>query len=255
MTESERKTSGTGPPPAETTDNFECNICLDTARDAVISLCGHLFCWPCLHRWLEVGNDQVRTEGSLCPVCKAGISKENIIPVYGRGGSREDPRSKTPPRPQGQRPAPERQPNRGGLGFGEGFTLSFGIGAFPFSFLATSFGGAGFTDPANNNNNNNTTNNNMNNPNNPANFGNFAQFNPNRYQNPEDRFLSQLFAWCAILFVLWIVFTWQKARNTWQRILTRDSDTSNTWFITRHLEVRWCVFNFGSKMPNFSTCR
>ncbi|XP_063678623.1 E3 ubiquitin-protein ligase RNF185-like [Bolinopsis microptera] len=207
MTESERKTSGTGPPPAETTDNFECNICLDTARDAVISLCGHLFCWPCLHRWLEVGNDQVRTEGSLCPVCKAGISKENIIPVYGRGGSREDPRSKTPPRPQGQRPAPERQPNRGGLGFGEGFTLSFGIGAFPFSFLATSFGGAGFTDPANNNNNNNTTNNNMNNPNNPSNFGNFAQFNPNRYQNPEDRFLSQLFAWCAILFVLWIVFT------------------------------------------------
>lgn len=22
---------------------FECNICLDTARDAVISMCGHLF--------------------------------------------------------------------------------------------------------------------------------------------------------------------------------------------------------------------
>ncbi len=32
---------------------FECNICLDVARDAVISLCGHLFCWPCLHQWLE----------------------------------------------------------------------------------------------------------------------------------------------------------------------------------------------------------
>ncbi|XP_069775727.1 uncharacterized protein [Narcine bancroftii] len=29
---------------------FECNICLDTAKDAVISLCGHLFCWPCLHQ-------------------------------------------------------------------------------------------------------------------------------------------------------------------------------------------------------------
>lgn len=182
--------------PTETTDNFECNICLDTARDAVISLCGHLFCWPCLHRWLEVGNDQVRTEGSLCPVCKAGISKENIIPVYGRGGSREDPRSKTPPRPQGQRPAPERQTNRGGLGFGEGFTLSFGIGAFPFSFLATSFG-AGYGDQDN-------TGNHGNNPN--LNFNTFStQFN--RYQNPEDRFLSQLFAWCAILFVLWIVFT------------------------------------------------
>lgn len=23
--------------------NFECNICLDTARDAVVSQCGHLF--------------------------------------------------------------------------------------------------------------------------------------------------------------------------------------------------------------------
>lgn len=24
---------------------FECNICLDTSKDAVISLCGHLFWW------------------------------------------------------------------------------------------------------------------------------------------------------------------------------------------------------------------
>ncbi len=23
--------------------NFECNICLDTAKDAVVSMCGHLF--------------------------------------------------------------------------------------------------------------------------------------------------------------------------------------------------------------------
>ena len=37
----------------EPNNNFECNICLDVARDAVISLCGHLFCWPCLHQWLE----------------------------------------------------------------------------------------------------------------------------------------------------------------------------------------------------------
>lgn len=28
----------------ETNDpNFECNICLDTAKEAVISMCGHLF--------------------------------------------------------------------------------------------------------------------------------------------------------------------------------------------------------------------
>ena len=30
---------------------FECNICLDTASQPVVTLCGHLFCWP----WYELG--------------------------------------------------------------------------------------------------------------------------------------------------------------------------------------------------------
>ncbi|XP_042200790.1 E3 ubiquitin-protein ligase RNF5 [Callorhinchus milii] len=113
---------------------FECNICLDTAKDAVISLCGHLFCWPCLHQWLET-----RPDRQECPVCKAGISREKVIPLYGRGStSQEDPRLKTPPRPQGQRSEPE---SRGGFqGFGDtGFHMSFGIGAFPFGFFTTVF--------------------------------------------------------------------------------------------------------------------
>uniref|UniRef100_A0AAY4DRS0 E3 ubiquitin-protein ligase RNF185 n=1 Tax=Denticeps clupeoides TaxID=299321 RepID=A0AAY4DRS0_9TELE len=115
---------------------FECNICLDTARDAVISLCGHLFCWPCLHQWLET-----RPSRQQCPVCKAGISRDKVIPLYGRGStSQEDPRYelKTPPRPQGQRTEPE---SRGAFqGFGDtGFHMSFGIGAFPFGFFTTIF--------------------------------------------------------------------------------------------------------------------
>ncbi|XP_060742430.1 E3 ubiquitin-protein ligase RNF5 [Tachysurus vachellii] len=112
---------------------FECNICLDTARDAVISLCGHLFCWPCLHQWLET-----RPSRQQCPVCKAGISRDKVIPLYGRGStSQEDPRLKTPPRPQGQRTEPE---SRGFQGFGDtGFHMSFGIGAFPFGFFTTIF--------------------------------------------------------------------------------------------------------------------
>nr|XP_055076178.1 E3 ubiquitin-protein ligase RNF5 [Misgurnus anguillicaudatus] len=113
---------------------FECNICLDTARDAVISMCGHLFCWPCLHQWLET-----RPSRQQCPVCKAGISRDKVIPLYGRGStSQEDPRLKTPPRPQGQRTEAESR----GLfqGFGDtGFHMSFGIGAFPFGFFTTVF--------------------------------------------------------------------------------------------------------------------
>uniref|UniRef100_A0A8C6WKV2 E3 ubiquitin-protein ligase RNF185 n=1 Tax=Neogobius melanostomus TaxID=47308 RepID=A0A8C6WKV2_9GOBI len=109
---------------------FECNICLDTARDAVISMCGHLFCWPCLHQWLET-----RPSRQQCPVCKAGISREKVIPLYGRGSSsQEDPGT----RPAGQRAEPESRGGGGGLG-DTGFHMSFGIGGFPFGFFTTVF--------------------------------------------------------------------------------------------------------------------
>ncbi|XP_075437574.1 E3 ubiquitin-protein ligase RNF5 [Ascaphus truei] len=115
---------------------YECNICLDTAREPVVSVCGHLYCWPCLHQWLDT-----RPERQECPVCKAGISRENVIPIYGRGGSnQQDPRLKTPPRPQGQRPEPESRAGGGVPGFADtGFHMSFGIGAFPFGFFTTAF--------------------------------------------------------------------------------------------------------------------
>lgn len=35
--------------------------------------CGHLYCWPCLHMWLDT-----RRENPLCPVCKSVISKEEV---------------------------------------------------------------------------------------------------------------------------------------------------------------------------------
>ena len=63
---------------------FECNICLDTASDAVISMCGHLFCWPCLHQWLET-----RPQRQICPVCKAGIGRDKVVPLYGRDGEQK----------------------------------------------------------------------------------------------------------------------------------------------------------------------
>ncbi|TMW57603.1 hypothetical protein Poli38472_003528 [Pythium oligandrum] len=84
--------------------SFECNICLDAVSSPVVTLCGHLYCWPCLYQWMA--------QHSECPVCKAGISEDNVIPVYSRGSEAADPRRQTdangvPERPRGQRPDPE----------------------------------------------------------------------------------------------------------------------------------------------------
>ncbi|XP_057854979.1 uncharacterized protein LOC131064732 [Cryptomeria japonica] len=86
--------------------SFDCNICLELAQDPVVTLCGHLFCWPCLYRWLQ--EPSISKE---CPVCKATVVEDKVIPLYGRGkvGS-ADPRTKSvpglsiPDRPSGQRP-------------------------------------------------------------------------------------------------------------------------------------------------------
>jgi E3 ubiquitin-protein ligase RNF5 len=95
---------------------YVCNICLDTAKDAVVSMCGHLYCWPCLSTWLET-----RPHRQLCPVCKAAISKDKVIPLYGRNSEKQqDPRSKIPPRPQGQRTEPESNQFQGFQSFGGG---------------------------------------------------------------------------------------------------------------------------------------
>lgn len=127
-------------------NSFECNICLDTAKDAVVSMCGHLFCWPCLYQWLET-----KPQRQVCPVCKALISRDKVTPIYGRGSSRRDPRDTLPPRPPGQRTEPEPHPTTSfpGFGFGDGgFHMSFGIGAFPFGFVSSTIFNFGDTRPA-----------------------------------------------------------------------------------------------------------
>lgn len=83
---------------------FECNICLELAKDPVVTLCGHLYCWPCLYRWL-----QVQSYCRQCPVCKAGVEVDKVVPIYGRGSENPEPHPDAvkmvplPPRPIGQR--------------------------------------------------------------------------------------------------------------------------------------------------------
>ncbi|KAI5439097.1 hypothetical protein KIW84_024744 [Lathyrus oleraceus] len=74
--------------------DFECNICFNLAQDPVITLCGHLFCWPCLYKWLHH-----RSHPEECPVWKGVVGEEKLVPLYGKGRSVTDPRTKIPPRP------------------------------------------------------------------------------------------------------------------------------------------------------------
>jgi E3 ubiquitin-protein ligase RNF5 len=128
---------------------FLCNVCLEQVkdRDPVVTQCGHLYCWPCLYRWLN-------THHSTCPVCKAGVTQDNVIPIFIRG-SVEDPRIKTsqeniPNRPGGHRPDPvnsegaNNNPINIGYNFG-GISFSAGFGFFPslFGLQFQSFAPAG----------------------------------------------------------------------------------------------------------------
>ncbi|KAK7367455.1 hypothetical protein VNO80_09467 [Phaseolus coccineus] len=129
--------------------DFECNICFDLAQDPVITLCGHLFCWPCLYRWLHH-----HSHSQECPVCKALVQEEKLVPLYGRGKTQTDPRTKSypgmeiPHRPSGQRPQtapppppPEANPF-GSYGFGlMGGFIPMATARFGNFTLSTAFAG------------------------------------------------------------------------------------------------------------------
>ncbi|CAH9100707.1 unnamed protein product [Cuscuta europaea] len=59
---------------------FDCNICLDLAQEPVVTCCGHLYCWPCLYRWLNL-----HSYAKECPVCKGEVTMKTVTPIYGRG--------------------------------------------------------------------------------------------------------------------------------------------------------------------------
>lgn len=68
--------------------DFECNICLDLVKDPVVTFCGHLYCWPCIYRWITFPNTSSENSDQQqpqCPVCKSEVSQKTLIPLYGRG--------------------------------------------------------------------------------------------------------------------------------------------------------------------------
>ena len=102
----ETTTTTTARPSRMVDSRFYCNICLDPVVDPVATMCGHLYCWPCLYRWLEPGMTSVERANLLlgtdaaatavftnhpgdshrrvCPVCKAPCSVPSLVPIYVR---------------------------------------------------------------------------------------------------------------------------------------------------------------------------
>ncbi|XP_057510481.1 uncharacterized protein LOC130792905 [Actinidia eriantha] len=84
---------------------FDCNICLDMAREPILTCCGHLFCWVCFYQL-----PYVYSTAKECPVCKGEVMDTSITPIYGNGNSLVDTHHlelesglKVPPRPQARR--------------------------------------------------------------------------------------------------------------------------------------------------------
>ncbi|KAL2476091.1 E3 ubiquitin-protein ligase RMA1 [Abeliophyllum distichum] len=92
---------------------FDCSICLDSAHDPVVTLCGHLYCWPCIYKWLQAQSSSLESdERPKCPVCKAYICTSSLVPLYGRGTSSSEAEAEAN-KPQLDLTIPHRPPAAG----------------------------------------------------------------------------------------------------------------------------------------------
>ncbi|CAK8575596.1 unnamed protein product [Lathyrus sativus] len=93
---------------------FDCNICLECVQDPVVTFCGHLYCWPCIYKWIHIqtsiSSEYEEKQNPQCPVCKSELSQSLLVPLYGRGQSTTKSEGKTcqagifvPQRPLGPR--------------------------------------------------------------------------------------------------------------------------------------------------------
>ncbi|BGP12332.1 hypothetical protein JCM10213_003862 [Rhodosporidiobolus nylandii] len=113
-------------------ERFSCHICLDLPEKPVLTPCGHMYCWPCMHEWLIVSS------GRACPVCKASLAVDRLIPVYAGGEEEKDPRAvPLPPRPKPTNTTPSssfRAPRS--LFSSSSSSFTFQAGVFPLPGLS-----------------------------------------------------------------------------------------------------------------------
>ena len=133
-------------------NNFECTICLETAKEPVLTKCGHMYCWPCIYNWLDSKGGKAK-----CPNCKNLITKDDLIPVYANDENKDNTnRFKNIPK----RPKAERNPNSDNDNTGNGFSnFSFNFGGFfPFMGMGMNFNNQNQYESGYNNANNNSQN-------------------------------------------------------------------------------------------------
>ncbi|KAK6933689.1 Zinc finger, C3HC4 RING-type [Dillenia turbinata] len=100
---------------------FDCNICLEMAKEPILTCCGHLFCWPCFFKL-----PYVNSYAKECPACKGEVTDTNVTPIYGNGDGTSNRDEvivadlEVPPRPRANRIESARQ-------------LRVSQGAFPYS--------------------------------------------------------------------------------------------------------------------------
>ncbi|PSS04782.1 E3 ubiquitin-protein like [Actinidia chinensis var. chinensis] len=106
VTQEWKSISSAAAEPENISCGFDCNICLENVRDPVVTLCGHLYCWPCIYKWFNFQSASLPSdEHPQCPVCKSKISHSTVVPLYGRGshttneGELEEKALSIPPRP------------------------------------------------------------------------------------------------------------------------------------------------------------
>lgn len=87
---------------------YDCNICLEMAKEPVLTCCGHLFCWPCFYQL-----EYVDLTAKECPVCRGDVVDSNVTPIYGSANSSHVPDLGSgvciPPRPRAYRVESIRQ--------------------------------------------------------------------------------------------------------------------------------------------------
>eukprot|EP00250_Pteridium_aquilinum_P026397 c32951_g1_i1 orf=285-914(+) len=69
------------PPPPEPSKNFQltCAICMDTMKEETSTVCGHIFCRPCI-----LG--AIKTQ-KKCPSCRRKLTNSSIHRIYLSNGS------------------------------------------------------------------------------------------------------------------------------------------------------------------------